>query len=301
MNRTQWRRAAVSLLLFVVVGVAAADWAGAQDRWRQEAERGVEEDGWRAAYSAELTEQEAGRGEVAPGISIFAARGTMEMMRLHDWANALIQQATGVAGLSGLGQNEQFQTMRFTVRTVRELLRGPRSGDGTLDVNGLEFKAGVLERKGRIRERGWQDSRGGRLFVPYVALRPAAAQHGWQRQDSLPWQQAPPPAAAPPPQLLPDAAADPLPALRLTNTARRISGEHWEWTAFIDGPVPFLRRISSVTYHLHPTFKPSKRQGDSARLGHPLTAVGWGAFLLRADVTLDDGTRRSYEHTLLFD
>lgn len=300
MNRMQWMRTAFFLLLFV--GMAAADWAGAQGRQRQEAERDVEEDGWRAAYSAGLTEQEAGRGEVAPGISIFAGRGTMEMMRLHDWANALIQQAAEAAGSSRLSQEEQFQAMRFTVRTVRELLRGPRSGDGTLDLNGLQFKTGVLERKGRSRERGWQDSRGGgRLFVPYVALRPAAAQHGWQRQDSLPWQQAPPPAAAPPPQLLPDAAADPLPALRLTNTARRISGEHWEWTAFIDGPVPFLRRISSVTYHLHPTFKPSRRQGDSARLGHPLTAVGWGAFLLRADVTLDDGTRRSYEHTLLFD
>ncbi|MGR0480622.1 MAG: pYEATS domain-containing protein [Candidatus Electronema sp. V4] len=293
MNRTQWMRAAVSLLLFVAVGVAAADWAGAQGRWRQEAERGVEEDGWRAAYSTELTEQEAGRGEVAPGISIFAARGTMEMMRLHDWANALIQQAAGVAGISGLDQNEQFQTMRFTVRTVRELLRGPRSGDGTLDVNGLEFKAGVLERRGRF----------GRLFVPYVALRSAAAQRDWRQQDSTPWQQAPQlPATAPQQQeqFFPDASAEPLNAFRLTNTARQISGDRWEWTAFIDGPAPFLRRIRSVTYHLHSTFNPSRRQGDSTRLGHPLTAVGWGIFLLRADVELDDGTQRSYEHTLQF-
>ncbi|WP_420208570.1 pYEATS domain-containing protein [Candidatus Electronema sp. JC] len=290
MKRTHWMLAAVSLLLFF--GLAAADWAAAQGRWRQEAERDVEEEGWRAAHSAELTEQEAGRGEVAPGISIFAGRGTMEMMRLHDWANALIQQAAEAAGSSRFSQEEQFQTMRFTVRTVRELLRGPRSGSGTLDLNGLKFKAGVLERRGRF----------GRLFVPYVALRSAAAQKDWRRQDSVPWQQAPPSSAAPQQQeqFFPDASADPLNAFRLTNTARQISGDRWEWTAFIDGPAPFLRRISSVTYHLHSTFNPSRRQGDSSRLGHPLTAVGWGVFLLRADVTLDDGTRRSYEHTLQF-
>lgn len=285
----KWMRAAVSLLLCAVVGVTATNWAAAQGSWQQEAERDVAEDGWRAAYSTGLTEQKAGRGEVAPGISIFAGRGTMEMMRLHDWANALIQQAAEAAEISRLSQEEQFQAMRFTVRTVRELLRGPRSGDGTLDLNGLQFKAGVIERGGRFE----------RLLVPYVALR----ERGWQQQDqddSAPWQHVPPPAAVPQQeqQHFPDVSAEPLPAFRLTNTARQISGDRWEWTAFIDGTASSLRRIRSVTYHLHPTFKPSRRQGDSTRLGHPLTAVGWGTFLLRAEVELDDGTRRSYEHPL---
>lgn len=281
MNR--WMRAAVLLLLCAVVGMTSADWATAQSSWRQEAERDVAEDGWRAAYSAGLTEQDARRGEVAPGISIFAVRGTMEMMRLHDWANALIQQA---AGGTGLGQDEQFQAMRFTVRTVRELIRARRSGSQTLDLNGLEFKAGVIERGGSFE----------RLLVPYVALR----QKGWQQQDSTPWQQMPPTAGPQQEPFFPDTSAEPLNALRLTNTARQVSSDRWEWTAFMDGPESSLRRIRSVTYHLHPTFKPSRRLGDSTRLGHPLTAVGWGTFLLRADVELDDGTRRSYEHTLQF-
>ncbi len=286
MSRWRWVRAAFALL--ICVGLAAAGRAGAQ-----EAAADVETGGWRAAWSGGVHERDAGRGEVAPGISIFAVRGTMEMMRLHDWANALIQQAADRAGLGGLAQDEQFQAMRFTVRTVRELIRARRSGAATLDLNGLEFKAGVLE----------EQRYSGRLLVPYVALRTKTEQSGgWQRQDSVPWQQAPLPSAAVPQQepFFADPSADPLNALRLTNTARPVSSGSWEWTAFMDGPAAVLRRIRSVTYHLHSTFNPSRRQGDSTRLGHPLTAVGWGTFLLRADVELDDGTRRSYEHTLQF-
>lgn len=273
MKRTRWMRAAVSLLFLVMTGVAAADWAGAQSHWQQEAERSPEADGWRVAYSSGIHEEDAGRGEVAPGISIFAVRGTMEMMRLHDWANALVQQAVALAGIRSLGQDEQFQVMRFTVRTVRELIRERRSGSNTVALNGLEFKAGVLEQRGS-----------GRLLVPYAALRATSEQGGGGQQE----------------QSLPNASADPFNALRLTNTARQISSGNWEWTAFIDGPASLLGRVRSVTYHLHPTFNPSRQQGDSSRPGHPLTALGWGTFLLRADAELDDGTRRSFEHMLQF-
>ena len=89
-------------------------------------------------------------------------------------------------------------------------------------------------------------------------------------------------------------------AFSLKNTSRSIGGGRWQWTAYIDGPKHFLRRISAVTYYLHPTFKRSTQLGDSSKLGHPLTATGWGVFTLRAEVALDDGTRRIYEHTLRF-
>jgi hypothetical protein len=136
-----------------------------------------------------------------------------------------------------------------------------------------------------------------------------AAQNVFAQRDS--GQEYPPPVMQSPQQLMPDSpeqsrllpppsSAAVLNALSLTNTARPLSGGRWEWTARIDGPAPYLRRIRSVTYLLHPTFKPSVQQGDSSQPGHPLTAIGWGVFELTADVVLNDGTRRAYRHMLRF-
>lgn len=291
-----------ALALLLLFGAAAQDalaQRGGRDA-RQEAEAG----GWQAAYSGELTEQEARRGFVEPGLSIFAQRGTRDMMALHDWADELVRQAAAglrPAAARNFSSEERLQARRFTVRTVRELLRGQQAGSKQQELLTAEVKAGLLEYKDR--SRGWIS-----IFVPYVALREKGFRDS--RQDSR-WQQPEPQLPPPVMQFLPDgpeqsrqavppSSSDALNALSLTNTARPLNSSQWEWTARIDGPASYLRRIRSVTYHLHQTFSPSVRQGDAFRPGHPLTATGWGVFELRAEVVLNDGARRSYRHMLRF-
>ncbi|MCW5206035.1 hypothetical protein VU08_03760 [Desulfobulbus sp. F5] len=303
---------AVSLLLFA--GTLSSDWAEAQGRRQREAEREVEAGGWQVAYGNELTETDAEQGEVAPGVSIFAGRGTREMGVLHNWADALVRQAVGLlppAATRDFEQEEQFQAMRFTVRTVRELLRDRRSGVKQMELNPVELKVGVLEYRGSRRDREWGSERGRRsdiLFVPYVGMRAKVDKEDWRsNRDELREQREPNAAYAPPVVDSPHqyqnvpmglSSAEVMNELSLNNTARKINDKRWEWTAYIDGPTSYLRRISSVTYYLHPSFNPSTQQGDRTRPGHPLTANGWGVFVLKAEVVLDDGTRRIYQHQL---
>ena len=116
-----WQTVAMVLALLVAAGAAQA-----QDG-RRNAEQQAEAGGWQVAYGNELTERDMERGEVQRGVSIFSARGTAEMGRLHDWADALLGEAASRARISNFDQKDRFQAMRFTVRTVRELIRNRRS------------------------------------------------------------------------------------------------------------------------------------------------------------------------------
>lgn len=296
---------AVSLLL-LVVGLADADWAAAEGG-RRSAEREAEAGGWQVAYGNQLTERDVAQGEVQPGVSIFSARGTREMGVLHEWANALVQQAA----VGQLEQEERFQAMRFTVRTIRELIRNRQPGAQQMELNTVEIKAGLLQYHDRDRS-GWGHNRGERsaemVFVPYVGMRAKAGSSPWSGNNG-PTQQAYQPQVAqnqnpyqqdPPSGWHGASSAEIMNAFSLKNTSRNVGGGRWQWTAYIDGPSQYLDRIRSVSYYLHPSFKPSVQQGDSARPGHPLTATGWGVFVIRAEVSLDDGTRRIYEHMLRF-
>ncbi|WP_417909769.1 pYEATS domain-containing protein [Candidatus Electronema sp. PJ] len=300
MNAAKVLLMAASLLL-LVVGTAAADWSAGEHGGRQSAEREVEVGGWQVAYGNRLTQGDVERGEVQPGVSIFAARATREMGLLHEWANALVQQAANLAAVRDVGQEDQFQAMRFTVRTVRELIRGRQPGSQQMELNSVTIKAGLLEYRDR-HERGAEV-----IFVPYVGMK---AKLG----GSVPWSNGPvqepanpysPPVIQSPhqhggPDWRGPSSAEIMNAFSLKNISRNIGGGSWQWVAYIDGPTDFLRRISSVTYHLHPSFKPSVQYGDSSKPGHPLSATGWGVFNLKAEVALDDGTRRTYEHILQF-
>jgi hypothetical protein len=303
MNMSKVLVAALSLLLFAVG-------TGAAQGGRRSAEREAEAGGWQVAYGNELTEGEIERGEVQPGVSVFAARGTSEMMRLHDWANMLIQQAANRAAVSSLDQSGQFQVMRFTVRTVRELIRSRRSGAEEMELNSVEIKVGLLEYRDHDRSSWGRDQgrRSDAVFLPYVGMRAKQGRSAWGGGQDYRPEQAPisPPVFQSPQQYDPapswrgQNSAEIMKAFSLKNTSRSLGGGRWRWTAYIDGPADLLRRITTVTYYLHPSFNPSTQLGDSTRPGHPLTATGWGVFQLRAEVVLDDGTRRIYEHTLRF-
>lgn len=106
---------------------------------------------------------------------------------------------------------------------------------------------------------------------------------------------APPPRPSPPPPTPAPAAAV---ALELGNTASPAGTRGvWNWTAFVRGPG--LERVTRVTYHLHPTFRPDVVTVDSGP-GFPFRTSGWGTFRLRAVAQLDDGSSRRLEHDLVF-
>ncbi|CAK8722638.1 YEATS family protein [Candidatus Electronema halotolerans] len=325
-----------ALVLLFAMTAATAVWARSENSSRKAAEEGVETGGWQVAYSDELTEQEAVQGLVAPGVSLYAERGGRDMDAVHDWADSLVRQAVALLPrrtARELDRKEQFQARRFTIRTIRGLLRSQLAGEELKDLDTLELKAGLMEYRDRSRRRDrdrddhWQGRRRSeQLFVPYVGIRAkndhprrsrdrdSRDDHRWNKderrgsrgdQDDR-WQQSPEAPVTPqqvPPsqeQFKKASSAEVFNALSLTNTARQLDRKRWEWTAYIDGPPAFLRRISSVIYYLHPSFKPAVQQGDNSKLGHPLTAIGWGVFQLKAEVTLDDGHKQLYEHTLQF-
>ncbi len=321
----------VILVLLLFASAATTAWAKSEDRRRQAAEDGIETGGWQVAYSDEMTEDDAAQGMVAPGVSIYTERGSRGMGAVHDWADSLVRQALALLPrrvVRELDRKEEFQARRFTVRTIRELLRSQIAGEEIMELGTLEIKAGLMEYRSKDRSRRgdrdrWENRRRSeQIFVPYVGIlaKDGRPSHRWNRDDrdkrhSGKWtlpddseDDSPvtiqesfvfPPVVG---QILPHQvdAAEVFNGLSLANTAHQLDKKRWKWTAYIDGPTSYLQRISSVIYYLHPSFNPNVQQGDSSKPGHPITATGWGVFQLRAEVTLDDGNKRIYEHMLQF-
>jgi hypothetical protein len=285
---------------------------------KRQAESAVELGGWLVVYSNEISEREAERGMVAPGIFLSDRRDRREA---RDWAEALIfdlvrqaerDRSIGRSALRSFGTEEQRQARRLTVETVRDLLYRKSSGISPVMVwDSVEFKTGIIEYRERSRDRRRPDM----VFVPYVALRLAPelertrGDRRERRDRSWDWdsayiQESPQvqiiPYTPPSKPSFGFSSTEILNSFSLTNTARNVGRDQWEWTAFISGPEVYVQRIRSVTYYLHPSFQPHIRQGNPHRPGHPLTAIGWGVFQLEAEVILDDGSRRTYRHLLRF-
>jgi len=75
----------------------------------------------------------------------------------------------------------------------------------------------------------------------------------------------------------------------------------WEWTVGMRGNLTELHQIQSVTYHLHPTFKPPDRTVTTSPLnGFAYTTRGWGVFPLKATVLYKDGSRQQHSLALKF-
>ena len=73
------------------------------------------------------------------------------------------------------------------------------------------------------------------------------------------------------------------------------------FVAFNDNKDETSRYIKSVTYHLHPTFRPSKIKVTEAPF--LLSRLGWGYFNVDFDVEFQDWTKLgtvSMEHMLSF-
>ena len=77
--------------------------------------------------------------------------------------------------------------------------------------------------------------------------------------------------------------------LRLTNTSKKDTATTWRWAAYVDADAKTLKRIESVTYHLHELMPdPVRTKSDPAnRFG--INAKTRGGFNLKAVITWKDG------------
>lgn len=76
---------------------------------------------------------------------------------------------------------------------------------------------------------------------------------------------------------------------------------YWEWTVRLDAPRSLLQEVSSVTYHLHPSFPdPDRTVRAAAGDAFAYTTRGWGTFPLRATVRFGDGSTESLSIPLRF-
>jgi hypothetical protein len=89
--------------------------------------------------------------------------------------------------------------------------------------------------------------------------------------------------------------------LALSNTARAVGDNRWDWTVFVQAPTQVLDRVKCVEYTLHPTFpNPVRRVCDrgAGPRAFALNSNGWGEFTIRAKVAFKDGHTQGVEYWL---
>jgi transcription initiation factor IIF auxiliary subunit len=87
-----------------------------------------------------------------------------------------------------------------------------------------------------------------------------------------------------------------------TNRTIVINGRlyyYQDWTAWVDGPLNLLQRITRVDYYLHPTFNPRVRSSSGTMYwGFPLSTSGYGEFDMQVVVWFNNGQRQVLQHRL---
>ena len=90
------------------------------------------------------------------------------------------------------------------------------------------------------------------------------------------------------------------------NTSKRYRndmGEQWfYWKIFIETePLSLINQIQAVEYHLHPTFQLKDILITNKNTGFRLDAQGWGEFVIKMDVILNDNRSTTISHYLSLD
>lgn len=89
--------------------------------------------------------------------------------------------------------------------------------------------------------------------------------------------------------------------LALSNTARAVGDDRWDWTVFLQGSPQALNEVQCVVYTLHPTFpNPVRRVCDRGRgpRAFALNSNGWGEFTIHAKVMLKNGRSQNIDYWL---
>jgi transcription initiation factor IIF auxiliary subunit len=81
-----------------------------------------------------------------------------------------------------------------------------------------------------------------------------------------------------------------------------LGGQWFYWTIFIEtDPPSVIDQIQAVEYHLHPTFRVKDILITNKNTGFKLQAQGWGEFVIKLDVILNDNRSTTISHFLLLD
>ena len=156
--------AAAMISLILIFGLAAQDVFAQSGRdAREEVRRG----GWTVAFGNRITEREAYRGEVEPGLSVFNSN----RRDIRDWADRMLDRTMNEFD-SKFGSRDNFlrqdrssqrDVRKFLVNTVRDSLQSGRERSDVMTIGRLEVKAGVIKYYSRRSDS--------KVFVPYLGLR----------------------------------------------------------------------------------------------------------------------------------
>lgn len=83
--------------------------------------------------------------------------------------------------------------------------------------------------------------------------------------------------------------------MKLVNTYKKLEGDWYSWKILIKGTDEELSQISHVTYQLHETFPNPRIVSTNAENNFEREAVGWGEFLVRAEVATKSGETKHAE------
>lgn len=87
-------------------------------------------------------------------------------------------------------------------------------------------------------------------------------------------------------------------SLVLAQDYEYLSNQTWRWWVWLEGDPEELDQVTSVEYHLHPTFPNPVRKVKDRESNFRLQSQGWGIFNLKALVELHDGSSEQLSHML---
>ncbi len=85
---------------------------------------------------------------------------------------------------------------------------------------------------------------------------------------------------------------------RIAQDFSYVGRDYWHWWAWIEAEPDALARVRRVDWILHPTFKVQRITSTDRAQAFRLETSGWGTFLLRADVVLENGELVHLRHNL---
>ncbi len=87
-------------------------------------------------------------------------------------------------------------------------------------------------------------------------------------------------------------------SLEIKQSSEQLGPSHWKWAVWLSGENKTLDQVKRVEYLLHSTFSPPTVQVTDRSSSFRLDGSGWGGFLIRAQVDMEDGSHRRLEHDL---
>lgn len=89
-------------------------------------------------------------------------------------------------------------------------------------------------------------------------------------------------------------------AYSIKQTSQPVTSNRWQWQAWIDAQDSELDQVKEVTWYLHETFPNPIIKKVDRKSQFKIKQVGWGIFLLYADVNLKNGETIALTHQLSF-